>query len=198
MKISLDGFTKAKKGVGTGNYFTKSMVSYIYETTRHSLESKIGEFVDEVSICLKEEPHGTYTATIQGFFNSKTIVVGTTDADFYVAIESAAKKFIQKVLKEKEKKQTKLKNKHVETAETLKCLPVIEHAADKSEKNNKPFEIYKSKKFAIKPMDVEEAIMQMNLLGHDFFVYLDAETEEVNVVYKRKNGTYGLIEPTLK
>ena len=53
----------------------------------------------------------------------------------------------------------------------------------------------KSKKFAIKPMDVEEACVQMELLGHNFFVFRNAETFEVNVVYKRKDKTYGLIEP---
>jgi putative sigma-54 modulation protein len=57
------------------------------------------------------------------------------------------------------------------------------------------FKIMKSKRFAIKPMDVEEAILQMNLLGHNFFVFSNSETEEVNVVYKRKDGNYGLIEP---
>ena len=55
--------------------------------------------------------------------------------------------------------------------------------------------VVKSKRFAIKPMPVEEAIMQMELLGHAFFVFMNANTEEVNVVYKRKNGNYGLIEP---
>jgi putative sigma-54 modulation protein len=44
-------------------------------------------------------------------------------------------------------------------------------------------------------MDAEEAAMQMDLLGHNFFVFRNAETDEVNVVYKRKNGTFGLIEP---
>lgn len=57
--------------------------------------------------------------------------------------------------------------------------------------------IEKTKRFAIKPMSAEEAVLQMELIGHNFFVYLDAETDEVNVVYKRQNGTYGLIEPTL-
>ena len=55
--------------------------------------------------------------------------------------------------------------------------------------------IIRSKKFAIKPMDVEEACVQMELLGHDFFVFRNADTFEVNVVYKRKGNTYGLIEP---
>ncbi len=55
--------------------------------------------------------------------------------------------------------------------------------------------IKKTKRFAVKPMPVEEAVMQMNLLGHSFFVFSNAETEEVNVLYKRKDGNYGLIEP---
>lgn len=56
-------------------------------------------------------------------------------------------------------------------------------------------EIVKVKKFAMKPMDPEEACVQMELLGHNFYVFLNSETDQVNVVYKRKGNTYGLIEP---
>ena len=56
-------------------------------------------------------------------------------------------------------------------------------------------QIVRTKRFAMKPMDVEEACIQMELLGHSFFVFRNAETEDVNVVYKRKGNTYGLIEP---
>lgn len=55
--------------------------------------------------------------------------------------------------------------------------------------------IVKTKRFAMKPMDPEEACLQMELLGHDFYVFLNADTDEVNVVYKRKGNTFGLIEP---
>lgn len=55
--------------------------------------------------------------------------------------------------------------------------------------------IVKTKKFAVKPMDPEEACLQMELLGHSFYVFLNSETEQVCVVYRRKGGTYGLIEP---
>ena len=55
--------------------------------------------------------------------------------------------------------------------------------------------IVKSKRFDFKPMDPEEACMQMELLGHNFFVFTNADTNEVNVVYKRKDDTYGIIEP---
>ena len=55
--------------------------------------------------------------------------------------------------------------------------------------------IVKKKKFGVKPVNPEEACLQMEMLGHNFYVFLNSETDQVNVVYKRKNGTYGLIEP---
>ena len=55
--------------------------------------------------------------------------------------------------------------------------------------------IVRTKRFAIKPMDPEGACMQMDLLGHSFYVFRNSDTDEVNVVYKRKDGTFGLIEP---
>ncbi|SHE95957.1 putative sigma-54 modulation protein [Seinonella peptonophila] len=57
------------------------------------------------------------------------------------------------------------------------------------------FPIVRSKRFHLKPMDAQEAILQMNALGHDFFVFTQAETNQVNVIYRRKDGQYGLIEP---
>ena len=57
--------------------------------------------------------------------------------------------------------------------------------------------IVKVKQFPVKPMDPEEAILQLELIGHDFFVFQNAETNEVNVVYRRRDGNYGLIEPQL-
>ncbi len=64
-----------------------------------------------------------------------------------------------------------------------------------AEDDDEDIKIVKTKSFGIKPMYPEDACIQMELLGHDFFVFLNAETEEVNVVYKRKGNTYGLIEP---
>ncbi len=58
-------------------------------------------------------------------------------------------------------------------------------------------QVVRSKSFAIKPMSTEEAAAQMDLLGHDFYVFMNAETEQVNVLYRRRDGNYGLIEPEL-
>ena len=55
--------------------------------------------------------------------------------------------------------------------------------------------IVKTKQFAVKPMSPEEAVLQLELIGHDFFVFQNAETDEVNVLYRRRDGRYGLIEP---
>jgi putative sigma-54 modulation protein len=55
--------------------------------------------------------------------------------------------------------------------------------------------IVKTKQFAVKPMTPEEAVLQLELIGHDFFVFQDADSNDVNVVYRRRDGNYGLIEP---
>ena len=58
-------------------------------------------------------------------------------------------------------------------------------------------QIVKAKQFAVKPMSPEEAVLQLELVGHDFFVFQNADTMDVNVVYRRRDGAFGLIEPQL-
>ncbi len=66
---------------------------------------------------------------------------------------------------------------------------------EEEDSSDDEIKIVRTKRFDIKPMDVEEACVQMELLNHNFFVFRNAETNEINVVYKRKGDTYGLIEP---
>ncbi|RAZ79526.1 ribosome hibernation-promoting factor, HPF/YfiA family [Planococcus halotolerans] len=65
---------------------------------------------------------------------------------------------------------------------------------DVEDDTEEDFTIVRTKQFDLKPMDEEEAVLQMNMLGHNFFVFTDAETNDTNIVYKRKDGSYGLIE----
>ena len=74
---------------------------------------------------------------------------------------------------------------NVETGEELE-LPMGE------------YEVVRTKRFTLRPMSVEEAILQMNMLGHSFFVFLNGDTSETNIVYRRANDTYGVLEPTTK
>ena len=92
-----------------------------------------------------------------------------------------------------ERQLRKFKNKLVDKKQNAVSLSqafLTEEAEEDDE-----VKIVRTKRFAVKPMDVEEACVQMELLGHSFFVFRNAETDEVNVVYKRKGNTYGLIEP---
>ncbi|MFR3729917.1 ribosome hibernation-promoting factor, HPF/YfiA family [Lacrimispora sp.] len=108
-----------------------------------------------------------------------------SSTDMYVSID-----LVEEIL---ERQLKKYKNKLIDKKQNT---PSFSKAFIEEENNNDDHvEIVKSKKFAVKPMDPEEACVQMELLGHSFFVFLNADTDEVNVVYKRKGGSYGLIEP---
>ncbi|MCJ7668924.1 MAG: ribosome-associated translation inhibitor RaiA [Dehalococcoidia bacterium] len=67
--------------------------------------------------------------------------------------------------------------------------------AIEAEEIEAPKRVVKTKRFLVKPMPVDEAISQMELLGHDFFLFIDADTERLNLLYRRDDGNYGLIEP---
>jgi putative sigma-54 modulation protein len=68
-------------------------------------------------------------------------------------------------------------------------------AAIEEEEMEAPKRVVKTKRFLVKPMPIDEAISQMELLGHDFFLFVDADTDRLNLLYRRNDGNYGLIEP---
>ena len=105
-------------------------------------------------------------------------------------IQTAIEKVIDKLEGQLRKHKTKLKRHYKEEFEQFH-LDLIEDIEEEPETKK----VVRTKKFPIKPMSVEEATLQMDLVGHDFYVFLNADTEDVNVVYLRKDGNYGLIEP---
>lgn len=106
--------------------------------------------------------------------------------DMYTSIDNVIEKLERQIRKQKTKLERKLKDYNLRFDTLFDNVPDEEDAE---------VEIVKTKRFAIKPMPAEEAAMQMELLGHSFFVFSNSDTEEVNVIYKRKDGNYGLIEP---
>ena len=111
--------------------------------------------------------------------------------DMYTSIDLVVEKLERQIHKQKTKLERRFRNggfKAEAFEEQEKERPV-----DKRDENPE-YPVVKTKRFVVKPMDVQEAIMQMNLLDHNFFVFRDSETEEVNVVYRRTDGNYGLIE----
>ena len=107
--------------------------------------------------------------------------------DMYVSIDLAAE-VIERQLK---KYRNKFRADQQAGAASLRTDFIENHY----EEDDEEVRIVRTKKFDIKPMYAEDACVQMELLGHDFYVFCNAETDEVNVVYKRTGNTYGLIEP---
>lgn len=107
--------------------------------------------------------------------------------DMYVSID-----LVEEVI---ERQLRKYKNKIIDKHQQGSNLQPDFMEDDMDDFKDDEVKIVRTKRFGMKPMFPEDACVQMELLGHSFFVFQNAETDEVNVVYKRKNGTYGLIEP---
>lgn len=114
-----------------------------------------------------------------------------TNSDMYAAIDLVVEKLERQIRKHKTKVNRKYRQ---QGAMFVDAEPIIESAEAPVEEDDS-IHIVKTKRFNLKPMDAEEAVLQMDMLGHNFFVFSNAETEEVNVVYRRKDGRFGLIEP---
>lgn len=106
-----------------------------------------------------------------------------TTKDMQFSLDNAVDSIMRQITKNKVRLEKRLRAGAFEDIEPVTAAP--------------EFDVVKVKSFAVKPMSVEEAILQMNLIGHEFFAFLNDQTDTVNVVYKRHVGGYGLLEPTL-
>jgi putative sigma-54 modulation protein len=113
-------------------------------------------------------------------------------ADMYASIDLVVDKLERQIRKHKTKVSRKIREES-----GMRELPSISGALAHVSEEEEMFELVRTKRFELKPMDVEEAILQMNMVGHNFFVFSDANTKKVNVVYRRDDGRYGLIEPAM-
>jgi len=111
-----------------------------------------------------------------------------TSPDLYASADFVADKLERQIRKYK----TKVNRRHRKAEPTRMLFSDL--ALDEETEEVSELEIVRAKRVFLKPMDSEEAVLQMNMLGHDFFLYLDAETETTAIVYRRSDGRYGLIE----
>lgn len=103
-----------------------------------------------------------------------------------LALDSVIDSLIRKIRRNKTKVERRLKSS---AFDSYPSGPPVEDEGE--------YKVVRSKKFPIKPIDVDEAILQMNMLGHSFFMFRNVRTSQINVVYCRKDGDYGLIEPDI-
>ncbi|AVX21269.1 SSU ribosomal protein S30P/sigma 54 modulation protein [Carboxydocella sporoproducens DSM 16521] len=146
------------------------------------LEKYLGEITNvQVTLVVEKNMHRVeVTIPVEGM-----IIRGEEASnDMYASIDLVVEKLERQVQKYRARLSKKLRN-----------LASLEPVAADVETADIDDSVVKTKRFAVKPMPVEEAILQMNLVGHSFYVFRNADTNEVNVVYRRRDGKYGLIEP---
>ncbi|MGX7092114.1 ribosome hibernation-promoting factor, HPF/YfiA family [Hutsoniella sourekii] len=154
--------------------------------------AKLEKYFDEspdatAYVNLKVYPDKTSKAEVTIPLSFLVLRAEETTDDLYKSIDFVVDKLERQVRKYKTKINRKSREKGVEGFVTS----LEDHSGDEEEPQ---LEIVRSKRIDLKPMDSEEAVLQMNMLGHDFFIYTDGETNDINIVYRRNDGRYGLIE----
>ena len=159
---------------------TEGLKSYI-EKKISKLEKYFGESaLANVTISVQKDHH---IVEVTIFQDSMIYRAEVSNDDMYAAVDKVEDVLERQIRKQKTRLEKRLKGDAFENE------PVPDFAEEVE------FKIVKKKVYTAKPMSVEEAILQMNLLGHNFYIFSNAETEDKNVVYKRKDGAYGLIVP---
>ena len=166
---------------GEKTNITESMKSYAEEKLQKL--NKYIEDSDEVTGTLLFKVYGPkqiIEVTIP--LRSCTLRVEEEGHDFYAIIDTGIDKLERQIRKNK----TRLANKRVKNKSEF----ILDFEPEEENKNK----IVKRKTIELKPMDEEEAVLQMELLNHDFYMFKNTETDKISVVYKRKHGDYGIIE----
>ncbi len=166
------------------------------DSLKEYVEEKIGKikkYFDSIlevdvtlSVTKSSVPEKSKCAEVILFSNGITMHAKESHSDMYAAIDLVSDKIERQVKKHKEKIQTRTKKVNMKYEAMHSLLAVDESDAPR---------IIRSSKFGMKPMYLEEAAEQLKILEQEFFVFSNAKTEEVNVIYKRKDGNFGLIEP---
>jgi len=165
-----------------------------------SLRKQADKKIRKIERYFKPEVDAQVTLSTEGYrhiaevtipFDGVVIRAEETTNDMYTSLD----RVIEKLEKQIHKHRTRLEKKLKEGAFKFDSGSFVNAEVSQVEPKGR---IIRNKKFVIKPMTEDEALIQMDLLGHSFFVFLNAETSEANVLYKRKDGNYGLIEPQYK
>jgi len=162
----------------------------ITEAMREHIEKRLARlqkyFWDdvEVQVRLAQEKGAQNIVEITIFIGSTILRAEETSNDMYVSVDKATDKIVSQLRKHHKKFADRLRPAEVPAAE--------EPAAEAEEEQRT---LVRVKRFAVKPMSAEDAIEQMDLLGHSFFIFIDDQTNVTSVVYRRNDGNYGLLVP---
>ncbi len=167
----------------------------VWDKTKEMVEKKM----ERIQKLFPTEAEATITLSLEKLvstvevtipLNKRLIRAEVQDADMTAAMDKAVDILESQIVRYKKRMRTKARNAENFLQEYQSILVPEENLDEEP-----LYKIKRVKRFEVKPMDAEEAVMEMELIGHNFFVFRNGDTDEVNVVYKRKDGSYGLIEP---
>jgi putative sigma-54 modulation protein len=175
---------------------TEGLTSYAEEKI-----GRISRYVFEGATCdvelsTEKNPSIADNQVCEVTVHTKGPVIRAREAstDMYASIDLAAAKLERQVKKYRGRQQQKHALGHREAVIAMGLRPLEDLDSQDDEADTAP-RIVKTKQFLVKPMTPEEAALQLELVGHDFFVFTNSESQETAVVYRRRDGDYGLIEP---
>lgn len=176
------------------NYNIRAENFEVTEAIRAYVEKKISklerffEDAPDANVNVKMKTYSDKTAKVEVTIPLPRLVLRAEEKseELYGSIDLVSDKLERQLRKHK----TKINRRPRKGVDGIK----VEATKTVENETEKEFEIVRNKQFQLKPMNSEEAVLQMNMLGHDFFIYNDADTETTNIVYKRRDGKFGLIE----
>ena len=169
---------------------------------RDYVEAKVGKierYFDDMPpeaqahVNLKIYPDKTGKAEVTIPLPNIVLRAEETSPDLYGSIDLVSDKLERQIRKYKTKVNRKFRRQRADIKEGVSPDLLRATSSDDAEEEEE-LRIVRKKRFNLKPMNEEEAVLQMEMIGHDFFIYLDGETGGTNIVYKRDDGDYGLIE----
>ncbi len=170
------------------------------EYVTHKIEKAVNHFQNlttevDVHLSVARNPRITskQTAEVTIYVNGAVVRAEESSENLYASIDLVADKISRKLRKYKEKRRDK-SVVAVKTAEALSDQPVITNVLPDREPEL-PSHVVRTKYFAMPPMTVQEAQEQLEMIDHDFYMFLNAETGEINVIYERNHGGYGVLMP---
>ena len=173
----------------------KSKNLEVSEPVKEYVEKKIGTLdrylptINKARVELSQQQSRSsqdrLTVQVTMHSNSTILRAEESSSDIFAAIDAVRDK-LQRQIKRYKEKPTRVRER------SRAAAPEASVPAEETEPR-----IVRTKRFAVSPMDEEEAVEQMELLGHDFFIFFDVNTDSMNVVYRRRDGNYGLLQPEL-
>ena len=174
---------------------------------RQYVEKKIGRLekympdIDEVRVELREEPTRSASdrAVAQVTVRSRRTILRAEErsGDMFASIDAVSDKLERRIRRFKGKRARNRKRAIAEANTIEESLSPVAELLTEEEPEETNADIVRTKRFEVYPMDPLEAVEQMELLGHDFFVFLNAIEGQINVLYRRRTGDYGLLQPVI-